>query len=109
MPIKIKDMKKKIIILALLALSTSLLAVERHRIVKGTNSVSIDGVKYPLNTIIMKINRDSVFVSFYTVPSYQMGYNPIVKPDSFRSYTNNGTAFTSVSQMDSFYQVAFVK
>lgn len=102
---------KKILLAALLLVSISMFATTRHRIVKGTNSVSIDGVKYPLNAIVMKIYPDSVRVQFYNMYTYNQGNQaqPLTVTDSIVAFTYNGTTITTAFKMDSLYQVAFVK
>lgn len=103
---------KKIFLLALLV-PLSLNATNknnRYNIVAGTNSISVAGNRFPLNTLVLKIYPDSINVQIFTLNMYN-GYNyaPVTPMDSFKHYTNAGTAFTSVSQMDSFYQAKFVK
>lgn len=101
---------KKLLIAASLLLAISGAKAQTHNIVAGTNSISIEGKRYPLNHIMLKIYPDSVFVAMYNMGTYLSGYgDPIVKRDSFSHFLNAGTAFTSVSQLDSFYQVKFVK
>ena len=81
-----------------------------HNVVAGTNSISIDGVRYPLNVLVLQINKDSVNVAIWNGNLYLSGYgDPICRMDSFLHYKNAGTKFTSVSQIDSFYQAKFVK
>lgn len=103
-------MKKTLILTFLL---TSLLAVaktnDRYNIVAGTNSISISGTRFPLNSIVLKVFPDSIFVQFFTSTIYGQIECPITQRDSFKHYLNNGVAFTSVSQVDSFYQAKFVK
>lgn len=83
----------------------------RTDIVVGTNCVAIAGNTFPLNQIVLKIYSDSINVQFFTVSGYNdpYDYTPITAKDSFNHYTHNGTQFTSVSQIDSFYIAKFVK
>lgn len=102
---------KKILIAALLCIAiTSGATAQTTNIKSGTNSISIAGMRFPLNSIVLQVSPDSIHVAFWNMQVYLTGYgDPIARMDSFNHYLNNGTAFTSVSQIDSFYQAKFVK
>lgn len=96
--------------LSLLALAVSAFA-KKYNIVSGTNCISVDGKRFPLNQLVLRIAPDSIKVQFFTVAGYgdTYDYAPVTPLDSFSNYQNAGTNFTSVSQIDSFYQAKFVK
>lgn len=101
---------KRLLIAASLLILASGAKAQTYNIVAGTNSISVAGVRYPLNHIALKIWSDSIHVALYSMSSMWTGYgDPIIKRDSFSHFKNAGTAFTSVSQLDSFYQAKFVK
>ena len=116
-------MKKLILLLALTLISSSVPTQvdatnknQRFNFVVGTNSVAIGNAtsgynRFPLNTLVLKVFPDSINVQVFSTVGFgnAYGYAPVTQMDSFKHYQNNGTAFTSVSQVDSLFQAKFVK
>ena len=100
-------MKKIIIGLCLLS-TTCYAVVSSYTITAGTNSVTINKKRYPLNCISLAIT-DSYKCQLLLIYPQGQGMLALTPVDSAKHFNNAGVAFTNSYQLDSFYQVKFVK